>query len=77
MRAVAAKAMSADPAARYESVALLLADVERFQEGLAVAAWREPLWHRARRFAARNAVLLLLLAAFAVVKAALYFARPR
>jgi hypothetical protein len=43
----------------------------------AITAWREPLWHRARRFAVNNAVLLWLLFAFAAVKAALYFARSR
>jgi serine/threonine protein kinase len=75
LRAVAAKAMQAEPASRYRSAPELLADVERFQDGFAVEAWREPLWHRTRRFAARNAVLLLLLAAFVAVKAALYFAR--
>ena len=75
LRAVAGKAMSADPAARYPGAAELLADVERYQEGLAVQAWREPLWHRTRRFASRNAVLLWLLAGFVAVKAVLYFVR--
>jgi serine/threonine protein kinase len=77
LRAVAVKAMSADPATRYASAADMLADVGRFEEGLAVQAWEEPLWHRARRFASNNAVLLWLLVAFAAVKAALYFARSR
>jgi F0F1-type ATP synthase assembly protein I len=58
LRAIAAKAMKADPAARYPDVQSLLADIERFQEGLAVEAWREPVWHRVRRFGSRNAVLL-------------------
>ena len=69
--------MNPDPAARYADAASLLADVDRFEEGFAVEAWREPLWHRTRRFAAKNAVLLWLLVAFAVVKAALFFARGR
>jgi hypothetical protein len=77
LRAVVDKAMSADPAGRYADAAELLADVGRFEEGLAVTAWREPLWHRARRFAVNNAVLLWLLGAFAAVKAALYLARAR
>ncbi len=75
LRAVAAKAMSTDPAARYPDVPALLADVERFQDGLAVEAWSEPLWHRLRRFAARNAVLLWLLGAYAVVKFLMFFLR--
>lgn len=75
LRAIAAKAMSADPAARYPDAPALLADVERFQEGLAVEAWSEPLWHRVRRFSARNAVLLWLLAAYAGVKFLLFILR--
>jgi len=75
LRAIAAKAMNADPAARYPDVPALLDDVERFQEGLAVEAWSEPVWHRLRRFGSRNAVLLWLLAAYAGVKFVLFFLR--
>jgi serine/threonine protein kinase len=75
LAAIAAKAMQADPAARYPDAPALLADIERFQEGLAVQAWSEPLWHRMRRFASRNAVLLWLLAAYAGVKFLLFFLR--
>ena len=75
LRAIAAKATEADAANRYADVPALLADIERFQEGLAVEAWREPLWHGVRRFASRNAVLLWLLAAYASVKFLLFFLR--
>ena len=75
MAAIAAKAMSTDAAARYGDAVELLADVERYQEGLAVQAWREPLGHRLRRFGSRNAVLLWLLAAYAGVKFLLFFLR--
>lgn len=75
LRAVAAKAMSVDPAARYPDAPALLADIERFQDGQAVEAWSEPLGHRLRRFASRNAVLLWLLAAYAGVKFLLFFLR--
>ncbi len=75
LRAIADKAMQADPAARYRDVPAFLADIGRFQEGFAVEAWREPLGHRLRRFASRNAVLLLLLAAYASVKFLLFFLR--
>ena len=75
LRAIAAKAMRADPDARYADVPALLADLERFQEGLAVEAWSEPLWHRLRRFASRNAVLLWLLAAYAGAKFLVFFLR--
>ena len=75
LSAIAAKAMQADPAARYPDALALLADVERFQEGLAVGAWKEPLAHRLQRFGSRNAVLLWLLAAYAGVKFLLFFLR--
>jgi eukaryotic-like serine/threonine-protein kinase len=55
LRAIAAKATSEDPAARYPDGPAFLADLERFREGLAVQAWSEPLWHRLRRFWSRNA----------------------
>ena len=51
------------------------ADLERFQTGLAVEAWREPLSYRLRRFGSRNAVLLWLLAAYAGIKFLLFFLR--
>jgi serine/threonine protein kinase len=75
LRAIAAKAMQPDPAARYCDVPALLADIERFQEGSAVEAWSEPLWHGLRRFGARNAVLLWLLAAYAGAKFVIFFFR--
>lgn len=73
--AIAAKAMSADPAARYPEVPALLADIERFEQGMAVEAWPEPLWHRLRRFASRNSVLLWLLAAYTFAKFLTFFLR--
>jgi serine/threonine protein kinase len=73
--AIAAKAMNADPAARYPDAPALVLDIERFEEGLAVEAWSEPWWHRLRRFGSRNALLLWLLAAYATVKFALFFLR--
>ena len=73
--AIAAKAMSSDPSLRYASVSAFLADLDRFEQGLAVEAWSEPLWHRVRRFASRNAILLWLLAAYTLVKFLLFFLR--
>jgi serine/threonine protein kinase len=75
LRAIAAKATRTDPAARYPDAVAMLADIERFQEGLAVGAWSEPWGHRLRRFGSRNAVLLWLLAAYAGVKFLLFFLR--
>jgi len=75
LRAIVAKAMSADPTDRYPDVPALLADIERFEQGLAIEAWSEPLWHRLRRFGSRNAVLLWLLLAYTLVKFLLFFLR--
>ncbi len=75
LSAVAAKSMSADASARYPDVPALVADLDRFEQGLRVEAWSEPLWHRTRRFVSRNAVLLGLLAAYAAVKFLLFLLR--
>ncbi len=75
LRAIADKATRAHPAERYARVNEFLADIERFQDGLAVEAWSEPLWHRVRRFGSRNALLLWLFAAYASVKFLLFFLR--
>jgi serine/threonine protein kinase len=75
IRAIVAKAMNADADARYPDVSALLSDVDRFEQGLAIEAWAEPLWHRLRRFGSRNAVLLWLLAAYTLVKFLLFFLR--
>ena len=75
LRAIVTKAMRADPAARYPDVPALLADIERFELGLAIEAWSEPLWHKLRRFGSRNAVVLWLIAAYTLVKFLLFFLR--
>ncbi len=69
--------MSADPGARYPDVQGFLADIERFQDGMAVEAWSEPVGQRLLRFARRNAVLLVLLASYTVVKFIIFFMRAR
>ena len=71
--AIAARASHTDPGQRYSSVTAFLADIDRFEQGLAVEAWCEPVWHRLQRFASRNAVLLWLLAAYTAVKFFLFF----
>ncbi len=71
--AIARKAMSADAEARYADVTAMLTDIGRFEDGLAVTAWREPTLHGLRRFWSRNALLLWLLTAYAAVKLGLFF----
>jgi serine/threonine protein kinase len=75
LRAIVAKAMSTVPTARYPDVPALLADIERFEQGLAIEAWSEPLWHKLRRVGSHNAVLLWLLLAYTLVKFLLFFLR--
>jgi len=54
LSAIAAKATAPDPAQRYDSVALLIADLERWREHLPVSAIA-PHWHyRAERFVSRH-----------------------
>lgn len=76
LRAVAGKAMSSSPDDRYPDVSEMLLDVQRFQDGLAVEAYRESIWQKTARFGARNRVLLLLLAAYVAVRFLLFFLRP-
>jgi len=71
--AIAVKATNADPCQRYASVSAFLADVDRFEQGMAVEAWSEPVWHRFKRFAFRNAMLLWLLVAYTLVKFLMFF----
>jgi serine/threonine protein kinase len=75
LEAIAAKAMSGRPQDRYPDVAAVLREIERFQDGLAVEAYAESSWHRVRRYAKRNEVLLWLLAAYAGARFLIFFAR--
>jgi serine/threonine protein kinase len=75
LAAVAEKAMNADRAVRYSNAAEVLAEIARFQDGFAVQAYRESPWQALRRYGARNAVLLGLLAAYVGVRFFLFFLR--
>jgi serine/threonine protein kinase len=75
LRAIAGKAMSADPEARYKDAGAMLADIWRFQEKLAVEAHPESAWELVCRFAKRNEVLLWLLGAYVAVKCVLFLLR--
>jgi hypothetical protein len=75
LSAIAQKAMNADAALRYATAADVLAEVARFQDGLAVEAYRETPWQSLRRYGTRNAVLLWLLAAYVGVRFFLFFLR--
>ncbi len=66
--AIAIKAMAVRPADRYGSVEDLVHDLERYQAGLAVSAFSEPLWNLlARWYSANRRVVWVALAAVLVV----------
>lgn len=73
--AVVTKAMSQDPGARYASVSEMATDVACYLDRAPVSAYRESVFERGRRFVERNAVLLLLLASYLVVRLVLFFLR--
>jgi eukaryotic-like serine/threonine-protein kinase len=68
LAAIARKARSADPAARYQDVQALAADVSRFLAGLAVEAHRERLIDRLARVGRRYRVPILLVLTYLVVR---------
>lgn len=75
LRSIAAKAMAAVPAARYASVAELMADLSRYGEGRPVNAHPEGLARRAGRVLWKHRVAVALVAAYLVMRAALLVIR--
>lgn len=75
LRAIAAKAMSSDPADRYTTAGALAAEVDRYLEGRPVEAHPESVLTRAGRFLWRHRVAVILLLAYAVVRAAVLVSR--
>jgi len=72
--AVADKARSDDPAARYPSVPALAADVSRFLAGLAVEAHREGIIDRITRVGRRYRLPMLLVLAYLLMRVLLLWA---
>jgi predicted Ser/Thr protein kinase len=72
--AIACKARSADPAARYQSVQAMAADVSRYLAGLAVEAHPEPFTERAARIIRRHRVAIVLVLTYLVVRVLLLWA---
>jgi eukaryotic-like serine/threonine-protein kinase len=69
--AIARKAQSHDPAARYQSVPDLAADLNRYLAGRAVHAHRERLFDRLERVGRRYRLPILLVLTYVVVRALL------
>ena len=77
LRAICERARALDPAARYQSVTALAADVANYLDALPVAAHREGLFERARRIGLRHRTAILLVLAYLLVRVALLiFAKP-
>ncbi|RPJ58568.1 MAG: serine/threonine protein kinase [Acidobacteria bacterium] len=73
LEAICAKAMAPDPAARYQSVAALSADVARFRTGDHVEAYREPWFESAARLAHKYRAAILLVLAYLAMRAIVAF----
>jgi len=68
LRAVWEKAQADEPGARYQQVQALAADVARFRDGLAVAAYRENVLERLGRFGRTYRVAILLVLAYLLMR---------
>jgi serine/threonine-protein kinase len=75
--AIIAKAMAADPAARYPDVTTLARDVAAFRAGEPVSAYRENPFERVRRFAVRYSTPILLVLAYLLMRLTLLAVRGR
>ena len=64
LRAICAKARSAEMSARYGSAQDLAADVGRYLDGLPVSAYRENIFERTARLVSRNRVAVVLVLAY-------------
>ena len=64
LRAICAKAMSAEMSARYPSVQELAADLGRYLDGMPVSAYRENIVERTARLVSRNRVAVVLVLAY-------------
>jgi eukaryotic-like serine/threonine-protein kinase len=63
------KAMSRDPAARYQRAGDMAADVAAYLDGLPVSAHRETWWERGVRWLTKYQALVVLLLAYLVMRA--------
>ncbi|HEU4520829.1 MAG TPA: serine/threonine-protein kinase [Thermoanaerobaculia bacterium] len=73
LRAVIARAMSEDPAGRYENARELGEDVARFIDGLRVRAHRENVAERSLRWLNNNKALVGMIVAYLVMRVLVYF----
>jgi serine/threonine protein kinase len=75
LAAIVAKAKNPVPAARYQSAADLAADIGRFLDREPVHAHRETMLEAMLRFGKRNSTLLMLVAAYLIIRLLFLIAR--
>jgi serine/threonine-protein kinase len=68
LKAVCAKAMAADPSARYRSVSDLSADLSRFLEQSPVSAYQENIFDRVKRLTSRHGTAIVLVLAYLLMR---------
>ena len=68
LRAICERARTPDPAARYQTVASMAADVANYLDALPVAAHVEGIVERARRIALRHRTAIVLVLAYLVMR---------
>jgi serine/threonine protein kinase len=73
LAAIIARAMAADPAARYPDAQALADDVLRYLDQEPVSAYRENFAERAGRWIMRHRALLTLMAAYIVMRVIVFF----
>jgi serine/threonine protein kinase len=73
LRAIVDKCRSVDPAARYADAGALAADLARFRAGGAVTAHRDTRWEQAAAWFSRHRLLVGLVAAYLLMRAAFAF----
>lgn len=73
LEAIWQKAESPERDLRYAAVVDLAADVERFQNGERVLAYRETMVERLGRLVARNQMVVLLVGTYLVIRVLLFF----
>jgi serine/threonine protein kinase len=66
--AISTKALAEAPESRYAAVTELAADVSRYLDGLPVTARKETLLDRTARFYRRHTVVILLIAAYVLMR---------
>jgi serine/threonine protein kinase len=77
LRAIADRAAAHEQRARYASVDELAADIRRFQDGLPVLAYHEPLHERVGRFIAKYRTPILLVISYLIMRILIFaFTRP-